>query len=138
MRAVIDTNEAVSGLLWRGPSRRVLDAARADRVELFTTLELLAELEEALYREKFLKRLQLAQLPPVDLITGYAALATVVRAAAIPSVIILRDPDDDALIASAISARADVIVSGDRDLLDLRQYKQIEIITAVDFLNRLS
>ena len=46
MRVVADTNTIVSGLLWHGPPRRILDAARAGSPELFTSLELLTELED--------------------------------------------------------------------------------------------
>lgn len=53
MRAVADTNVVVSGLLWHGPPRQVLDAARNGVVSLFTSAELLAELEEVLSRESF-------------------------------------------------------------------------------------
>jgi predicted nucleic acid-binding protein len=43
MKVVADTNVVVSGLLWHGPSRQVLDAARAGSIQLFTTAVLLAE-----------------------------------------------------------------------------------------------
>ena len=56
MRVVADTNVIVSGLLWHGPSRQLLNAARQGTVELFTSGALLAELEEVLQREKFIKR----------------------------------------------------------------------------------
>ena len=94
MRTVADTNIVVSGLLWRGPPRQLLDAARQGTVELFTSGALLAELEEVLQREKFFKRLAAAQVQAHDLVTGYAALATVVQPAQIEPVV-LRDPDDD-------------------------------------------
>ena len=53
----------------------------------------------------------------------------------IPS--ISRDPDDDRVIACAVAGRADVIVSGDNDLLDLEQVGGIPILTAAQFLARL-
>jgi len=43
---------------------------------------------------------------------------------------ILRDPDDDVVLATALAARADIIVSGDKDLIDLRRFRNIEIVTA--------
>ena len=46
MRVVADTNVFVSGLLWHGPSRQLLNAARKGAVELFISGALLAELEE--------------------------------------------------------------------------------------------
>jgi putative PIN family toxin of toxin-antitoxin system len=53
MRVVADTNVVVSGLLWRGNPRRVLDAARDGIIELFTSIVLLEELEDVLSRERF-------------------------------------------------------------------------------------
>jgi putative PIN family toxin of toxin-antitoxin system len=136
MRAVADTNIVVSGLLWHGPSRQVLDAARQGKIELFTSVELLTELDDVLNREKFLERLRRAKVQISDLISGYAALATVIRPAKIAPVV-LRDPDDDAVISCAVAAQANLIVSGDGDLLALKQYGGIDIIKAAEILARL-
>ncbi len=57
MKVVADTNVVVSGLLWHGPSRQVLDAACAGSIQLFTTTVLLAELQDVLRRPKFAERL---------------------------------------------------------------------------------
>lgn len=56
-RIVPDTNIVISGVLWRGNPRRVLDAARDKIIELFTSPVLLEELEDVLIREKFARRL---------------------------------------------------------------------------------
>ena len=136
MRVVADTNVIVSGLLWHGPSRQLLNAARQGTVELFTSGALLAELEEVLQREKFIKRLAAAQVQPRDLVTGYAALATIVHPAHIAPVV-LRDPDDDEVIACAVAAAAVSVVSGDRDLLDLKRYQEIEIVRVAEFIPRI-
>ncbi len=50
MRVVADTNVVVSGLLWHGPSRRILDLARAKTLELSTSAELISELRDVLER----------------------------------------------------------------------------------------
>jgi putative PIN family toxin of toxin-antitoxin system len=136
MRIVADTNVIVSGLLWHGPSRQLLNAARQGTVELFTSGALLAELEEVLQREKFIKRLTAAQVQPRDLVTGYAALATVVQPAQIAPVV-LCDPDDDEVIACAVTAAAVNIVSGDRDLLALKRHQEIEIVRVAEFIARI-
>ena len=136
MRAVADNNIVVCGLLWHGSSRQLLSAAREGKVELFTSGALLAELEDVLRRKKFLKRLADAQLEPRELVTGYAALATVVQPGPIVPVV-LRDPDDDAVIACAVAAAATSIVSGDGDLLALKQYQEIEIVRVAEFITRL-
>ena len=133
MRVVADTNIVVSGLMWRGNPRRILDAARAGDIKLFTTATLLAELEDVLGREKFAGRLSSAGVTPHDLVLGYAALATVIEPAEIVPVI-LADPDDDAVIACAAAARCQVIVSGDSHLLNLKQYQDIRVFTAAELV----
>jgi uncharacterized protein len=137
MRTVPDTNIVISGLLWRGNPRRVLDAARDGIIELYTSPVLLEELEDVLSREKFTKLLEAASVTVRELIDGYSALATVIDAELIEPVII-RDPDDDAVIACALSAEAEIIVSGDDDLLDLKEHQGIRILTATELLTELS
>jgi len=136
-RIVPDTNIVVSGLLWRGNPRRILDAARDGIIELYTSPVLIEELEDVLSREKFARRLAAANVTVQDLISGYSALATVIEAEPIEPVILV-DPDDDAVLACALSADAEIIVSGDSDLLDLKEHKEIRILTATEFLAELS
>jgi putative PIN family toxin of toxin-antitoxin system len=50
---------------------------------------------------------------------------------------VCRDPADDKFISCALSASADIIVSGDRDLCDLKRYKSVKIVTPSDFLKIL-
>jgi putative PIN family toxin of toxin-antitoxin system len=137
MRGVADTNILVSGLLWHGPPRDVLDAARAGHLSLFTTAALLAELQDVLGRPKFAERLKRAGVTADELVVGYAALTTFVQPAAIEPVI-TADPDDDAVLACAITARANLIVSGDPHLLQLRDYQGIRILTAAQLLAELA
>ena len=105
-------------------------------MNLFTSAILLAELEDVLSRGKFSERLALAGVSPHELVLGYAALALVIEPATIAPVI-AADPDDDAVLACAIAARAEAIVSGDSDLLSLQEYEGIRILGASDFLLRL-
>ena len=137
MRVVADTNTLVSGLLWQGTPRRVLDAARAGMLQMYTTADLLAELEEVLQRPKFMQRLALAGVTSHILVFGYAALARLIEPVEIPPVI-SADPDDDAVLACAVAARAEMIVSGDSHLLDLKDYEGISIVTAAQLLNRIT
>jgi predicted nucleic acid-binding protein len=75
MKVVADTNVVVSALLWHGPSRQILDAARAGSIQLFTTAVLLAELQDVLMRPKFAERLTRASVTADQLVRGYGALA---------------------------------------------------------------
>jgi putative PIN family toxin of toxin-antitoxin system len=136
MRVVADTNTVVSALLWRGEPRRVLDAAREDRIRLFTTATLLAELQDVLRRPKFQERLEAADVVVDDLVVGYASLAVLVKPAELDPVI-LDDPDDDAVLACAVAAGADAVVSGDSHLLRLKRFQSIPILHTSELLEML-
>jgi len=134
---VADTNTVVSGLLWHGPPRQVLDAARAGTLQLYTTAVLLAELDEVLQRPKFAQRLTLAGVTTRTLVLGYAALARLIEPAVIVPVV-EEDPDDDAVLACAVAAQAEAIVSGDSHLLDLKEYEKIPVVTAAQLVAQIA
>ena len=132
MRLVLDTNVVASGLLWNGAPALLLDAARAGELELFTSTPLLAELAGILTRAKFAKALAATGLPREELVLGYAELATIVVPAVIP-LTIADDPSDDQILACAVAASADLIVSGDKHLHGLDgQYNGIRIVRPAD------
>jgi len=136
IRVVADTNIVVSAFFWGGAPRGVLDAARRKEVALFTSIALLAELDEVLAREKFAKRIAAVGCSVEDLVTDYLALAQLVRAAALPRVV--RGRDDDQVLACALAAKAEIIVSGDADLCALVSYHDIAIVNAGQLLQRLA
>jgi putative PIN family toxin of toxin-antitoxin system len=100
---------------------------------LFTSALLLAELDDVLSRAKLSARMRAARVERHELVFGYAALSTIVTPPAI-SPTILDDPDDDHVLACAIATTARAIVSGDRHLLRLRDYKGIAILMATSAL----
>ena len=129
MRLVLDTNIVISGLLWNGPPRRLLDAAISGTVDIYTSAVLITELREALAYPKFASRIT-ANGDAVDRGIGcFMAIANLTAAATIEGTG-STDPDDDHVIACALSAQADLIVSGDAHLLDLKNYQRIPIVTA--------
>ncbi|WP_326538383.1 putative toxin-antitoxin system toxin component, PIN family [Pseudorhodoferax sp.] len=129
MRLVLDTNTALSGLLWGGTPGRLIDAAEAGQVELASSAALLAELQGVLARDKFARQLVKRGITVADVFDGYAAMVTLVAPATIAPTI-TRDPADDQVLAAALAAKADLIVSGDAHLLDLKRFQGIEIVTA--------
>lgn len=131
MRLVLDTNVVASGLLWDGRPAQLIDAAQAGELELFTSRVLLAELTRILRRAKFAKAIAASGASLDDLVLGYTELVTLVTPAPIPPTV-LNDLDDDHVLACALASNAELIVSGDRDLLSLKTFRSIPIITPAE------
>lgn len=135
-RVVSDTNTSVSGLLWHGAPRQVLDLARAGAIELFSSPALLAELADVLDRPKFNQRLTSAAVSAKELVTNFTGLVKIIQPAPIPPVV-TADPDDDAVLACAVAAQAYAIVSGDKHLLSLGSFQGIQILSASALVEEL-
>jgi putative PIN family toxin of toxin-antitoxin system len=136
MRIVADTTTVVSGLLWRGAPRQLIDAARQQIIELCTGPVLLSELAAVIGRAKFARRLREAGVSAEALIQDYVRLAEIVPVPALAHPV-CRDPDDDHVLACAVASSAEAIVSGDDDLLSLGQYRNIPILTVAQILERI-
>jgi uncharacterized protein len=134
MRVVIDTNTVISGLLWGSYPRQIIDLVRTQEITVYTSSFLLQELSEVLSRPKFYQRRQtVLEETPESLVNNYRNLVKIVDIY-YGEKIVLNDPDEDQVLACAISANADYIISGDRDLLTLKLYQNIPIVTATEFM----
>lgn len=136
MRLVLDTNTVVSGLLWNKIPSLLIEAALQGRVDVFTSQALLLELEDVLPRPKLARRVAASGLSIAQLTARFALLAQRI----VPAVIspASADPDDDHVLACALAAQADLIVSGDSDLLNLKSYQGIPIVAAAAALERIA
>lgn len=139
MRIVLDTNTLVSGVISSGGSpRRLLDGARTQAFEMCSSTVLLAELLEVLAREKFAVRLAQAGLTPLNIVSELRRMAYIVAPDNVPRVI-TDDPDDDHVIACAVAAQADLIVSGDKHLHGLGgRYNNIRIVSTTEALELIN
>jgi putative PIN family toxin of toxin-antitoxin system len=133
-RAVLDTNVLVSALISPGgPSAALLLELRAGAFELVASAALLAELREVLGREKFRRYVTEAEaVAYVDLIKHEATILDDPAQSDRP---LSADPDDEYLVDLARAAAADVLVSGDAHLLDLRD--RLPVISPAEFLATL-
>jgi len=137
VRIVADTNTVLSGLLWQGPPRQIIDQARAGAVTLHTSLTLVAELAEVIGRGKFARRILHANLSAARLVEDYRRLAVLVEPQPLPAPV-SRDPDDDHVLACALAAEVTLIVSGDDDLLSLGRFRDIRILAAREALDLIA
>lgn len=137
LRLVLDTNIVVAGLLWNGPPRRLLEAAIAGEVELYSSAVLLAELAHTLGYSKFTTRIEDFGTIIAALVAQYTSLVSLVAPTSVPRVV-ANDADDDHVIAAAVAARAELIVTGDRKhLLPIGSHQGIAIVTAREVVERL-
>ena len=138
MRIVLDTNVVLSALLWRGTPYQLLEAIRnRSETRLFTSPALLDEPAGVLTRSSPTKRLAVIGKTARAVLADYVEAAEVVEPEHVPRVV-PNDADDDQVIAAAVSAGADWIVSGDVDLLSLGSYQGIPIITAAQAVEQIA
>lgn len=128
MRLVVDTNVLVSAFLWQGTPGRLVELAGEKECRLFTSRALIDELAEVLQRKKLAKQVQATGLSAAQMLSNYQRLSTTITARRLAQQV-SRDADDDAVLACALAAEADLIVSGDADLLVLKQFQGIRIVT---------
>jgi uncharacterized protein len=139
VRVVLDTNIMFSAILWRGtPYQLLLALSQRQDTELFTSPILLEELRDTLSRPTATKRLAIINTSSSQALSDYLNIAQVVEPTQVPR-IVMRDPDDDHVLAAALACRADIIVSGDEHhLLPIGVYQGIPIITARQALDRIT
>jgi len=136
VRAVIDTNVLIAGLLWHGAPHALLAQVRGAALGLVSSPVLLAELAEVLSRPKFKAVLARANTPCEQVMAELQQLAEVM----VPPPLVqpvCRDPDDDEVLALAVAARVELIVSGDNDLLVLGSFEGVPIVSPAKALLRL-
>ena len=133
MRITLDTNQFVRALMRPPELATFVMAWQAKRFTVVSSPQLLQEYEIVLQYPK-IAELIFPELRRVVL-TQLASEIELVDLPEIPA--ICRDPDDDRLIACAVVGGADVIVSGDDDLLALERVGDVPILTATQFLDML-
>lgn len=134
-KIVLDTNTIISGILWDGNEARVIEKAEKGEVKLFMSPKLVEELEGVLKREKFTRKLEGKESTVEQSVAKIALIATLIEPARKIN-IIKDDPDDNRVLECAVSAKAEVIISGDKHLLELKTYSGINIMSAGDFLRK--
>lgn len=133
MRVVLDTNVVVAGLLYRGTPNRLLEAVVAGRVTCFASRALLAELRRVLRYPRLAPRVAMMDASVDEMAEHFESFIKEVLAPDIPRSV-PADPDDDHVLACAMAARADLIVSGDNDLLSLQSFQGMRVVTPAEAL----
>lgn len=136
MRAVLDANVVISATLIRGGHEdRIFRAWQRGDFESVTSPQILEEMGRALFYDKLLKFRWMSEEEVVSLLQAFARESVIVSGRV--KVKASRDPEDDKFLAAAVEGRAEYVVTGDRDLLDLERYTDVEILRPAEFLRIL-
>ena len=135
LRVVADTNVLVSSLLTRGRARAFLEEVLRGNLKLVISPQILDETRQVLRREKFRKYLKEKQVE--KLIWFLVQVADMVRVRTDLKVI-KDDPDDNVILNTALDGKANYIVSGDKHLLVLRNFRGITVLNVGELLKKLA
>ena len=131
MKIILDTNVFVSGVFFSGPPYRILEAWRDGKIQLVISPEILEEyrrVAEILAEE----HPTISLSPWIELVIQQASIFS---APPLPQPI-CDDPDDDKFLACALASGSKFIISGDRHLLKVSGFEEIEILKPRDFLEK--
>jgi uncharacterized protein len=133
LTAVIDSTVLVSAFLTAGGvSAELLRYAREGVFLVFLSENILTETEHTLAYDRIRARYNYTDADVTDFLNRLRIAATLVEE--IPHLTVVRDPNDDMVIATAVQAQAAYIVTRDNDLLSLQQYEDVTIIAPEAFI----
>ena len=126
-RVVIDTNIYISAIFWDGKPREVIDLGRDGKITIFTSLDIENEIVG-----KLKTTFKLAEEDVNRILLDFSTFTLPIRINK-QLIVVQDDPDDNKFIECAVECRANYIISGDRHLLNLKEYEGIKLIKSSEF-----
>lgn len=132
LRIVLDTNVLLSAIVCNGKPRKLFQMGIDGKYKILISKDTLDELSEVIQRPKF-------QMTSEDIVRVVSALMETGENVRITSnfKVIRNDPDDNIIINTAHDGNADYVVSGDKDIKDLKNFKKIKIVSVDEMLKIL-
>ena len=127
LKLVLDTNTLVSAFFWEGNEAELFRKIEQGKANLYITIEILKEVEEVIKRPKFNEVMRKANLTPDQIMQKIVSFSHLVIAPKL-NIKVCRDEKDNKFLECAESVKADYLVTGDDDLLSLKEYKGILIV----------
>lgn len=131
IRIALDTNVLMSGIFWSGPPYQILKSWQKQKIKLVISPDILEEYRRV--GDILFKKYPTIDIKPIiDLIVINSELCETKKL----NYPISKDPDDDKFIAVCLATNCKIIVSGDKDLLEVVRYNDIVILKPNDFVNK--
>jgi len=137
IRAVLDANVLVSGIVTEGVPRSILRAWRAGRFHLVASQATLDEIGRVLRYPKIVRRHHWSESEIHGFTESLEALA-ILTTGKLRLNVVAADPSDDRYLECAVEGEADCLVTGDRHLLKLGVYREVEIMRPREFVELLA
>ncbi|MCB8977161.1 MAG: putative toxin-antitoxin system toxin component, PIN family [Ardenticatenaceae bacterium] len=131
-RFVLDTNLIVSAALFKQSVTRQAFEKAITTGDILLSDALQAEVSEVLLRHEFDRYVSLETR--LRFLSGFISLSTVVEI--LERIQVCRDPKDDMVLETAVNGQADIIITGDQDLLVLHPFRQIAVLSPRAFLDQ--
>jgi putative PIN family toxin of toxin-antitoxin system len=129
---VLDTNIIISGILFGGNSQEIVQLGIQEKINIYLSAQILLETSRVLY-EKFKLTNEEIEL----ILKGLAKISTIVEPQTKLN-LVKKDSSDNRIVECAYCAKANFVISGDKHLLELKKYRNINFITPSQFLNLVS
>lgn len=132
MRITVDTNVLVSSLGWNGAEAAIIEMVLESKLELCLSAQILSEFFRVVKYPKFGFTNE-----EIDGFIGRLLPNVLFVKPAESIFVVAEDPEDDRIIECAVAGESKYIISGDKHLLKIRQYKETRIMKASDFLQEV-
>jgi len=130
MKIVLDTNVFISGIFFGGPPSQILQSWRKSQIQIVLTEQILTEYQRV--GEELSEKYPTINIEPI--IELFTIFGEFVETKGI-SETICEDPDDNKFIECAIASQSKLIISGDKHLLKISGYKEIEVLKPRQFVD---
>ena len=136
MKITIDTNVLISGSLWTGASDKILEKIENKEIDLILSNDIIGEFSEVLNYEEIKNKIIDKGLEIKRTVEKIISFSTIIE----PSEkldVITEDPDDNIILECAVEGNVDFIISQDKHLLNLKEFRGIKIMNPTDFLREV-
>ena len=127
-RVVLDTNIFISAILYGGNPRQIMNLAISETIEVYISPNLLDELRRTLIEKFSLSSIEVDKI--LSEIKDFSEIAT----PQLQLQVIKNDPSDNRVLECAVAAKVRFIISGDKHLLNLGNFRGIKIVSPAEFL----
>jgi len=127
-KVIIDTNNFISALGWEGKSRELLRKVMGKEYDLYISVKQIREIKRVMNYPKF----KFTEKQKKRFLKILFSIATIIDTKT--KLDIVEDRDDNMLLECAVEANADYIISGDKHIKKLKQYKGVRIISVSDLI----